>query len=328
MSSAAQTTNGTAIVPGQKFSMRGAYGKALVELGKTHPELVVLDADLSSSTKSGLFGKEFPDRFFQMGIAESNMIGTAVGLASSGKKPFLHSFACFVVGRFEVIKLAVAYNESNVAITGTHVGVGIGEDGYSQMGTEDLAMMRALPNVICLQPADDIEARSAAEFLMDYEGPSYMRITRQNVYRVHDESYRFELGRGEVLRRGTDLTLVASGAPVGYTLLAAEKLVEFGLSAEVINMSSIRPLDGELIAESARKTGAVMTVEDHSVRGGLGSAVCEELAERHPVPVMRTGLREFGGSGTEADNYRIHKLDVDGITDNARSFLEVIQNKA
>ncbi len=310
---------------GERFSMRSAYGKALAELGGRFSHLVVLDADLSASTKSSVFGKEYPERFFQMGIAESNMLGTAAGLATSGKKPFVHSFACFVVGRFEVIKLALAYNESNVTVVGTHSGVGIGEDGYSQMGQEDLAMMRSLPNVVCVQPADDIEAAQAAAALVEHQGPAYLRIARQNVLRVHPSDYRFQLGKGVILNEGSDLTLVASGAVVGYALDAALEMEKQGLSVEVINISTIQPLDVDLLVASARKTGAVMAIEDHSVNGGLGSAVCEALAEHHPVPVRRQGLRSFGASGTEADNYRIHRLDVAGITEDARAFLDRVK---
>ncbi len=305
----------------ERYSMRSAYGKALAELGGRHPHLVVLDADLSASTKSSVFGKAYPDRFFQMGIAESNMLGTAAGLATSGKKPFVHSFACFVVGRFEVIKLAIAYNESNVTVVGTHAGVGIGEDGYSQMGQEDLAMMRSLPNMVCVQPADDIEAAQAAAALVEHEGPAYLRIARQNVMRVHKDDYQFRIGKGVILQRGGDLTMVASGAPVGYALQAALELGKQGISVEVINMATIKPLDVELLVASASKTGAVMAIEDHSINGGLGSAVSEALGEHHPTPVRRQGLRDFGASGTEADNYRIHRLDVVGIMEDAKEFL-------
>jgi transketolase len=297
-----------------KKATREAFGEALLALGQTHPEIVVLDADLSKSTKTDLFAKALPERFFEMGIQEMNMIGVAAGLALSGKVPFIASFACFVTGRFDQIKMAVSYSRAPVCIVGSHAGIGVGEDGYSQQGLEDIALMRALPEMTVIQPADDLETRGAMEALVAHPRPAYLRTTRQKLERVNPDGYRFELGKGVVLRPGRDVTVVASGGTVGPALEAARVLGGEGLDARVVNIHTIKPLDADLLAACARETGRVVTVEDHQVTGGLGGAVCEALCERCPVPVTRHGIRDtFGESGSPDELYARHGLDAAGI---------------
>jgi len=283
--------------------------------------VVVVDADLSCSTQTRKFAETFPERFIQVGIAEGNMIGVAAGLALGGMVPFAASFACFITGRFEQIRVSVGYNNANVKIVGTHSGCGIGEDGYSQMGLEDLALMRSLPNMVVIQPADAIEADKATEFLADYDGPAYLRLTRQNVPDIFDESYRFEFGQGVELRTGTDLTIVATGGVVAYAQAAAEALAGQGLDVGVINMHTIKPIDVGLLREVAGRTSRIMTVEDHGVIGGLGSAVVEALSEVPGTSVHIHGVRSYGESGTHAALYAQHRLDVDGIAVVAREFV-------
>lgn len=276
---------------------RAAFGAALAEFGDD-PRVVALDADLAKSTKSENFAVKYPERFFEMGIAEANMIGTASGLALAGKIPFACSFACFLTGRWDQIRVSVSYSQANVRLVGTHAGVAIGEDGFSQMGLEDIAMMRALPNMLVLQPADAIETRAAVKYLIDeHVGPAYLRLTRQNLEDVHDDNYKFEVGKAEVLRDGSDVTLVASGGTLQGALDAAEALGKEGVSARVVNVCSIHPIDSDLLVASAEATGAIVTVEDHFVNGGLGGAVCEVLSERRPTPVKRLGVTRFGESG-------------------------------
>jgi transketolase len=305
---------------------RAAFGDALAEFG-ADTRVVVLDADLAKSTKSEKFAVKYPDRFFEMGIAEANMLGTGAGLALSGKVAFACSFACFVTGRFDQIRVSVAYSHANLRIVGTHAGVAIGEDGFSQMGLEDIAMLRALPNMIVLQPADAVETRAVIKYLIDdYVGPAYVRLTRQNVVDVHDASdYKFELGKGEVLREGSDVTIVASGGTVEGSLQAADALEKDGLSARVVNICSIKPIDADLLAESAERTGCVVTVEDHFINGGLGGAVCEVLGERRPTPVKRLAVERFGESGDPSELYGAFGLDPASIERAAR---ELIANKA
>src|SRR5712664_3499367 len=256
---------------------RAAFGEALLELGAKDDRIVTLDADLSKSTMTAKFAKTFPGRAFNVGIAEANMIGIGAGLALTGKIPFACSFACFIVGRFETIRISVAYTNANVKIVGTHSGIAIGEDGYSQMGIEDIACIRALPNVPIIQPADELETKQVIAHAVEHEGPLYLRLTRQNLEPVCPPDYRFQLGRWLVLRRGHDVTLIASGGTVFNTLEAAKRLEAEGIAAEVINAACIKPLDEELLLRSAGKTGHVVTVEDHSVAGGLGGAVAEVL---------------------------------------------------
>jgi transketolase len=300
---------------------RAAFGEALVDLGAKDPRIVTLDADLSKSTMTVGFAKKYPDRAYNLGIAESNMIGIGAGLALTGKIPFVCSFACFVVGRFETIRISVAYTNANVKIVGTHVGVAIGEDGYSQMGLEDIACMRALPNVPIVQPADELETKQVVAYAVDHEGPIYLRLTRQNLDDVCPPDYRFHLGRWLLLRPGRDVTLIASGGPVANALQAATLLAGDGISAEVINAASIKPLDEDLLLRSAGKTGHVVTVEDHSIEGGLGSAVAETLGELLPTPLKRLGVHDFGESGDPKGLYAKHGLDPAGIAASARKFL-------
>jgi transketolase len=292
---------------------RAAFGEALRRLGETHTRVVVLDADLSCSTMTNKFGEAFPERFFQLGIAEGNMIGVAAGLALGGMVPFTASFACFIANRFEQIRMSVGHTNANVKIVGTHAGVGTGEDGYSQMGLEDIALMRTLPNMVVVQPADAVEAERATEFLAEYEGPAYLRLTRQAVADLNDEAYRFELGRGVVLRDGIDLTIVATGGVVAFALEAAKVLSREGIDVGVVNMPTLKPIDAALLHQLAMKTGRIVTVEDHGVVGGLGSAVLEALAETPDVVVHVHGVRTYGESGTHADLYARHRLDAAGI---------------
>jgi len=303
---------------------RDAFGETLERLGAEEPRIVVLDADLSESTRSFRFGKAFPDRFFQVGIAEANMLGTAAGLASTGKIAFCCSFSCFVTSRFDPIKVSVAYSDARVTIVGTHAGCGVGPDGYTQMSLEDVALLRSLPNMTVLQPADDLEATQIVEYLVrQHTGPAFLRLTRQKVPRIHDEAYAFQIGKADIMRQGKDLTICATGATVHTALEAAAHLSDEGVQATVANIHTVKPLDRECIVELGRTTGRIMTVEDHGVTGGLGSAVCEALCESgHPVPVHRVALREFGESGSTQDLFAKHHLDGPGILAEARLFLE------
>jgi transketolase len=300
---------------------RAAFGEALIELGAGDERIVTLDADLSKSTMTAGFAKKFPARAFNLGIAESNMVGVGAGLALTGKIPFVCSFACFVVGRFETIRISVAYTNANVKIVGTHAGIAIGEDGYSQMGLEDIACLRALPNMAIVQPADELEAKQAVAWAVEHAGPVYLRLTRQNLEPVCPADYRFQLGRWVVLRAGTDVTLVASGGTVFNALEAARRLEAEGLSAEVINAASIKPLDEDTLLRSAGRTKHVVTVEDHSTAGGLGGAIAETLGEALPTPVRRLGVTGFGESGDAKGLYAKHGLDPAGIAASVRKFL-------
>jgi transketolase len=302
---------------------RVAFGRALARLG-ADPRVVVLDADLASSTNTKAFADRYPDRFFQLGIAEGNMVGVAAGLALAGKIPFAASFACFLAGRFEQIRVSVAYNRANVRLVGTHAGVGIGEDGYSQMGLEDVALMRSLPNMAVVQPADGAETEAAVEYLIQHDGPAYLRLTRQKVADVTPRGARFQFGRGVVLREGRHLTLAASGGVVGHAVAAAETLAADGVEVAVLNLHTIAPLDAPLLETWGRRTGAVLTVEDHGVVGGLGSAVCEALAESG-IPVRRHAVLGFGESGTGEALYAKHGLDAPGIARAARAFLSDLE---
>ena len=300
---------------------RAAFGEALLELGAKDERIVTVDADLSKSTMTGGFGKKFPDRHFNVGIAESGMIGLAAGLALTGHVPFACSFACFLVGRFETIRVSVAYSDAPVKLVGTHVGVAIGEDGYTQMGLEDMACLRALPNIPILQPADEIETRQAVAYAVGHPGPIYLRLTRQGLEPVHEASYRFRFGKADVLRPGHDVTVLATGGTVWYALEAAKALAAEGIQAEVVNVGTVKPLDEETILRSAGRTGHVVTVEDHSISGGLGSAVAEMLAELMPTPLKRIGVTTFGESGDMKGLYAKHGLDADGIAGTVRKFL-------
>ncbi len=282
-----------------KESTRVEYGKTLVKLGAEYPDIVVLDADLSGSTQTKHFAQVFKDRFFNMGIAEQDLMGTAAGLALGGKIPFASTFAMFATGRaWEQIRQTIAYGNLNVKIVASHGGVTVGEDGGSHQAIEDLALMRILPNLVVLAPADGPETRAMTRWAAAYQGPVYMRTGRMSLPVIYDDSYRFELGRGSVLRDGGDVTLMALGVMVHACLEAADLLAKEGIAARVVNLACLKPLDWELVVACARETGAVVTAEEHMVTGALGSAVCEVLGEHYPVPVKRVGLRDtFGISG-------------------------------
>jgi transketolase len=301
---------------------RASFGMALAEFG-TDPRVVILDADLSKSTKSADFGNKFPDRFFNVGITEAGMIGTAAGLALCGKIPFCCSFACFVTGRYDQIRVSVGYTNANVRIVGTHAGVAIGEDGYSQQGLEDIATVRSLPNMTILQPADHLETVAAVKYLIqEHQGPVYLRLTRQNLDEVHSEGYTFQFGQADRLREGSDLTIIATGGVVGSAIHAAKALAEKGVQADVLNIHTIRPIDRESVVESAARTGRVVTVEDHSIVGGLGSAVAEVLSEEQPTRLLRIGMTEYGESGSPEDLYQKFGLNGPGVLAKIESWLE------
>ncbi len=305
---------------GDKVATREAYGRGLCNLGATH-DFAVLDADLAEATKTCYFAKAFPDRFFDCGIAEGNMVGVAAGLAAAGKTVFASSFAMFASGRaFEQIRNSVAYPHLNVKIAATHAGITVGEDGATHQCLEDLALMRVLPGMTVISPADAVEAVAALEAVLETPGPCYLRFGRYAVPVLHDPAtYRFEIGRGEVLRDGTDVTLVANGIMVFMALNAAETLAAEGISARVINIHTIKPLDTELLCTAAAETGAVVTAEEHNIIGGLGSAVAEALAEKCPVPVVRVGVRDsFGRSGKVPALLSMYGLTPEALCDAAR----------
>jgi transketolase len=281
------------------IATRDAYGEALAKLGEENSSVVVLDADLSGSTKTSLFAKKFPERFFNMGIAEANMIGTAAGLAAAGKIPFASTFAIFAVGRaWEQVRQSVAYPKANVKIVATHSGVTVGEDGGSHQSVEDIAIMRAVPNMTVIVPADGIETALAIQAAADFQGPVYVRLGRNKVQTIFDDGYRFAIGKGVQLREGTDLTFIGTGLMTAQALLAAEILQTGGVSARVLHIATIKPLDEELILAAARETGVIVTAEEHSIIGGLGGAVAELLSEKCPVKLKRVGIRDrFGLSG-------------------------------
>ena len=308
----------------KKIATRDSYGNALVELGKEHDNLVVLDADLAAATKTGVFKKEFPKRHIDCGIAEGNMVGVAAGLAATGKVPFASSFAMFAAGRaFEQIRNSVAYPHLNVKIGATHAGITVGEDGATHQCNEDIALMRSIPGMVVLNPSDDVEARAAVKAAYEYEGPVYLRFGRLAVPVINDrEDYKFEMGKGVVLREGKDLTIVASGLPVANCLEVAERLSAEGIEAKVINIHTIKPLDEELIVAAAKETGKVVTVEEHSVIGGLGSAVCDVLSEKAPTKVLKIGVNDvFGESGPALELLKKYGLDTDGIYEKVKTFL-------
>lgn len=281
------------------LAQRNYYGKALAELAKTRKDVVVLDADLAGSTKTSDFEKAAPERFVEVGIAEQNMIGVASGLAASGKTVFASTFAVFATGRcWEQIRLAVAYPKQNVKIVSTHCGISVGEDGASHQGLEDIAIMRAIPNMVVVSPADAYEAYAATMALADYKGPCYMRLGRADFPIITEEGAKFEIGKAKVLREGKDVTLLGTGQMVSACLEAADELKAKGISAEVINVSTIKPLDAECVLRSVAKTGCAVTAEEHSIIGGLGSAVAELLSEEAPAPLTRVGTKDtFGESG-------------------------------
>ena len=300
----------------KKIATRDSYGNALVELGKEKEDLIVLDADLAAATKTGVFKKEFPERHIDCGIAEANMIGVAAGLAAAGKVPFASSFAMFAAGRaFEQVRNSVGYPHLNVKIGATHAGISVGEDGATHQCNEDIALMRTIPGMVVINPSDDVEARAAVRAAYEHQGPVYMRFGRLAVPVINDNpDYKFELGKGVVLREGKDLTIIATGLPVNNCLEVAEKLAADGIDAKVINIHTIKPLDEELVVAAAKETGKVVTVEEHSVIGGLGSAVCEVLAEKAPTKVLKIGVNDtFGESGPAVELLKKYGLDIDSI---------------
>ena len=307
----------------KKIATRESYGNALAELGKEHEDIVVLDADLAAATKTGVFKKAFPERHIDCGIAECNMIGIAAGLAATGKIPFASSFAMFAAGRaFEQVRNSVAYPKLNVKIGATHAGISVGEDGASHQCNEDIALMRTIPGMVVLNPSDDVEAKAAVRAAIEHEGPVYLRFGRLAVPVINDKpDYKFELGKGVVLREGKDVTIIATGLPVSECLAAADKLAAEGIDAKVINIHTIKPLDEELVLAAAKETGKVVTVEEHSVIGGLGSAVCDLLSEKCPTKVMKIGINDtFGESGPAVELVKKYGLDADSIYAKVKDF--------
>lgn len=298
-----------------KMATRKAFGNSLLKLGGKNPRVVALDADLSKSTFSYLFAQKFPERFFEMGIAEANMIGVASGMALSGYIPFACSFACFITGRFDQIKMSVAYSDAAVRLVGTHAGVGIGEDGYSQQGLEDIALMRSLPSMEVFQPADDIETDSMMHYLVESKNPAYLRLTRQDLVRVNMPDYTFKPGVFGLLKPGRDMTVFATGGTVYNALAAATELKAQGIDIRVYNASSLKPVDGEAVHRAGKETKLLVSIEDHTIIGGLGGAIAETLSSRSNVAgLLRLGINdEFGESGTPEALYHKHGLDQAGI---------------
>ena len=308
----------------KKIATRESYGNALVELGQENPNVVVLDADLAAATKTGMFKKAFPERHIDCGIAECNMIGIAAGLAAAGMTPFASSFAMFAAGRaFEQVRNSVGYPHLNVKIGATHGGISVGEDGATHQCCEDIALMRTIPGMTVIVPSDDIEAKAVVKAAAAMEGPVYMRFGRLAVPVINDEDYKFEIGKGKVLREGTDVAIIANGLCVAESLDAAEKLAAEGINAQVINMATVKPLDTELVLEAAKATGKVVTVEEHSVIGGLGSAVCDVLSEQLPTPVLKIGVNDvFGHSGPAVELIKEFGLDGDSIAAKVKDFVK------
>lgn len=307
----------------KKIATRESYGNALVELGAEHDNLIVLDADLAAATKTGVFKKAYPDRHIDCGIAECNMMGIAAGLSTTGIVPFASTFAMFAAGRaFEQVRNSIGYPHLNVKIGATHAGISVGEDGATHQCNEDIALMRTIPGMVILNPADDVEAKACVKAAYEYNGPVYLRFGRLAVPVINDRpDYKFELGKGVVLREGKGVTIVATGLCVSSALEAAEKLAADGIDAKIINIHTIKPLDEELIVAAAKETGKVVTVEEHSVIGGLGSAVCDALAEKCPVPVKKIGVQDvFGESGPAAALLAKYKLDGEGVYEQVKEF--------
>lgn len=309
----------------KKIATRESYGNALVELGKKHENLVVLDADLAAATKTGVFKKVFPERHIDCGIAESNMMGIAAGLSATGMVPFASTFAMFAAGRaFEQVRNSIGYPHLNVKIGATHAGISVGEDGATHQCNEDIALMRTIPGMTVINPADDVEARAAVEAAYEMDGPVYLRFGRLATPVINDRpDYKFEIGRGVVLREGKDVTIVATGLCVAASLEAAEKLAAEGVDAKVINIHTIKPLDEELIVSAAKETGKVVTAEEHSVIGGLGSAVCDCLSAKAPTPVLKIGVNDvFGESGPAVKLLEKYGLDAAGIYNKVKQFVK------
>ncbi|WP_461812593.1 transketolase family protein [Faecalimonas sp.] len=308
----------------KKIATRESYGNALVELGKQHEDLVVLDADLAAATKTVMFKNVFPERHIDCGIAECNMIGVAAGLATTGMVPFASSFAMFAAGRaFEQIRNSVGYPKLNVKIGATHAGISVGEDGATHQCNEDIALMRTIPGMVVINPSDDVEARAAVKAAYEYEGPVYLRFGRLAVPVINnEEEYTFELGKGITLKDGKDVTIIATGLPVSESLEAAEKLEKDGISVRVINIHTIKPLDEEIIVKAANETGKIVTVEEHSIIGGLGSAVCDVVAEKAPAKVMKIGINDvYGESGPAVELIKKYGLDAESIYKKVKAFV-------
>lgn len=308
-----------------KKATREAFGEGLVALGAEMPNLVVLDADLAAATKTGMFKKAYPDRFFDCGIAEQNMIGVAAGLAAAGKVPVASSFAMFASGRaYEQIRNSVGYPHLNVKIGATHAGISVGEDGATHQCCEDLALMRTIPGMTVLNPADYVEAGQVLRAAVKMEGPVYMRFGRLAIPTIFDSTYRFEIGKGVQLTEGTDVTLIATGLLVGEAIKAAELLKNEGISVRVINMATIKPLDKEIVAKAAAETGLIVTAEEHSIIGGLGSAVAEAVCESTPVPVVRVGVEdEYGKSGPAAELLEVFGLCAANLAARVRDAMKL-----
>lgn len=306
------------------IATRQSYGNALAEYGAEYENLIVLDADLAGATQTGIFKKAFPERHIDCGIAECNMAGIAAGLATTGKIPFMSSFAMFAAGRaFEQVRNSIGYPHLNVKIGATHAGISVGEDGASHQCCEDVALMRTIPGMTVIVPSDDVEAKAAVKAAIEMEGPCYLRFGRLAVPVINDnDGYSFEIGKGIVLREGKDVTLIASGLEVAETLEAAKKLAEDGIDAKVINIHTIKPLDEELVISSAKETGKVVTIEEHSIIGGLGSAVCDVLSEKLPTKVLKIGINDtFGESGPAKELIKKYGLDSESIYEKVKSFL-------
>ena len=307
----------------KKIATRESYGNALAQYGAEYPNLVVRDADLAAATKTGIFKKAFPERHIDCGIAECNMVGIAAGLATTGKIPFVSSFAMFAAGRaFEQIRNSVGYPHLNVKIGATHAGISVGEDGATHQCNEDIALMRTIPGMVVINPSDDVEAKAAVKAAIDHDGPVYLRFGRLAVPVINDNpDYKFELGKGVVLREGKDITLIATGLCVSETLEAAKLLEADGIDAKVINIHTIKPLDEELVVAAAKETGKVVTIEEHSVIGGLGSAVCDALCANHPTPVYKIGINDtFGESGPAVELIKKYGLDAKSIYEKVKAF--------
>ena len=308
-----------------KTATRDAYGKALVELGQKNDKVIVFDADLAAATKTGMFKKEFPERFIDCGIAEGNMIGVAAGMATTGYTVFASSFAMFAAGRaFEQVRNTIGYPHINVKIGATHAGISVGEDGASHQCCEDIALMRTIPGMTIINPADDVETRLAVLAAAEMDGPVYMRFGRLAVPRIFDENYKFEIGKGVYLKEGKDVTIIATGLMVERALQAAEMLKAEGIDAAVINMATIKPIDRDIIIDAAKKTGAIVTAEEHNVIGGLGGAVAEVVSETVPVPVLRVGVEDtFGKSGPALELLEIFGLNAENICAKAKAAIEL-----
>lgn len=303
-----------------KKATREGYGAALVKLGEKYDNLIVMDADLAAATKTGMFKKVFPDKFYDAGIAESNMIGIAAGLAATGHIVFASSFAMFAAGRaFEQVRNSIGYTHLNVKIGATHAGISVGEDGASHQCCEDIALMRTIPGMVILNPADDVEAEKAVFAAAEYEGPVYLRFGRLAVPRIFDEDYDFQIGKGVELTEGNDVAIIATGLMVNEALMAADELKKDGINARVINMATIKPLDKDIVIKAAKETGAIVTAEEHNVIGGLGGAVSEVICENYPVPVVKLGVEDtFGRSGPAVELLHLYGLDAEHIVAKAK----------